>query len=153
MDKILVTTDFSDISIDAFAAARTVAEKDRDATKIVVLCVLEDLAKTSVQFAAGFTLFNLESAYERVFKDATKRVESIVSEHFVGLNAEGVVLPATGQVASNICDFAKKDAFDLIVMATHGNSGVAGLILGSVTDRVIREASCPVLVVPPKASA
>jgi nucleotide-binding universal stress UspA family protein len=153
MDKILVTTDFSDISRDAFEVTRTVAEKDKEKTKIVVLCVLEDLAKTSVQFAAGFTLFNLENAYERVFKDATAKVESIVAEHFSGLDAEGVVIPATGQVASNIIDFAKKEDMDLIVMATHGNSGVAGLILGSVTDRVIREASCPVLVVPPKASS
>jgi len=51
----------------------------------------------------------------------------------------------TGPVAATIVDYAQ--AFDLIVMGTHGRNGVAHLLLGSVAERVVRTAPCPVLTV------
>jgi len=55
------------------------------------------------------------------------------------------------QTASIIADYAKQSPVDLIVMGTHGLSGFRHLVLGSVTETVIRLASCPVLAVPPRA--
>jgi universal stress protein A len=52
-----------------------------------------------------------------------------------------------GACATDICDFAKDGAFDLIVMGTHGRSGLSHLLLGSVAERVLRMAPCPVLTV------
>ena len=52
-----------------------------------------------------------------------------------------------GPCATSICEFAREGAFDLIVMGTHGRSGLSHLLLGSVAERVLRSAPCPVLTV------
>jgi len=54
---------------------------------------------------------------------------------------------ALGSPADTICSVAKKDRADLIVMATHGRTGLSHLILGSVAEHVVRSAPCPVLTV------
>jgi nucleotide-binding universal stress UspA family protein len=56
-------------------------------------------------------------------------------------------LLAEGPAATAIVRAAKKNRVDLVVMGTHGRTGVRRLLMGSVADRVIRTASCPVLVV------
>ena len=57
----------------------------------------------------------------------------------------------TGQVVTTIVECAASLGVDLIVMGSHGTSGFERLLLGSVTDDVLRKAGCPVLVVPPSA--
>jgi len=52
-----------------------------------------------------------------------------------------------GSAASEIRDFAQQGAFDLIVMGTHGRTGVDHLLMGSVAERVVRTAPCPVLTI------
>jgi nucleotide-binding universal stress UspA family protein len=52
-----------------------------------------------------------------------------------------------GPCATSICELAREGAFDLIVMGTHGRSGLSRLLLGSVAERVLRSAPCPVLTV------
>jgi nucleotide-binding universal stress UspA family protein len=58
-----------------------------------------------------------------------------------------------GSPARAIVDYARDYAIDLIVMGTHGRSGFAHLLLGSVTERVVRTAECPVLTVRDTAAA
>ena len=57
----------------------------------------------------------------------------------------------TGDPAVEVLQAATRLGIDLIVMATHGRKGFRRLVLGSVAERVIREAQCPVLTVKPKA--
>jgi nucleotide-binding universal stress UspA family protein len=57
------------------------------------------------------------------------------------------MLLAQGPAAAAIVQAAKKNRVDLVVMGTHGRTGVRRLLMGSVADRVIRTASCPVLIV------
>lgn len=57
-----------------------------------------------------------------------------------------------GDPALEICEVARQAGHDLIVMGTHGRTGLTRLFLGSVAERVIREAPCPVLVVRPKSA-
>ncbi len=52
-----------------------------------------------------------------------------------------------GPPADQITEYASKNAIDLIVMGTHGRSGLEKMWLGSVTEKVLRHAGCPVLVV------
>lgn len=59
----------------------------------------------------------------------------------------------TGPTAQAIIDCAREQKADLIVMGTHGRHGVAHLLMGSVAERVVRTASCPVLTVRGKAAA
>jgi nucleotide-binding universal stress UspA family protein len=63
--------------------------------------------------------------------------------------------PATTVVgpAHVIADIAKNNGSDLIVLGTRGHSAVAGLLLGSVTQRLLHIAPCPVLAVPPASHA
>ena len=61
-----------------------------------------------------------------------------------------VILSAKdGDPARNIVDHALETAADLVVMGTHGRSGFERLLIGSVAEKVVRKASCPVLLVPP----
>jgi universal stress protein A len=53
-----------------------------------------------------------------------------------------------GSPPGEIARFAAEHAYDLIVMGTHGRSGLAHLLLGSVTEKVVRKAPCPVLTIP-----
>jgi nucleotide-binding universal stress UspA family protein len=56
-------------------------------------------------------------------------------------------------VAWEIVDYARREGFDLIVMGTHGRTGLKHVVMGSVAERVLRAAPCPVLVVKGKESA
>ena len=67
------------------------------------------------------------------------------AERLVGATVSSVILSAPAGPA--ILGFARDDATDLIVMASHGRTGFQRLVLGSVTEEVIRAATCPVLVV------
>jgi nucleotide-binding universal stress UspA family protein len=55
-----------------------------------------------------------------------------------------------GQPFGAIVDCAEKEGVDLIVMSSHGRSGLSRMLIGSVTDKVLRGSPCPVLVVPLK---
>ena len=146
---ILVTTDLSEESTKAFSFAKEQALRfGGENAKITLLCALEDAIATNVQFAFGFAVVDHQGVYERAFKEATKRVEELSSEHFDGCKVEAVVVPAGGPVHSAITEFANNEKADFIVLATHGRTGVSHALVGSVAERVIQHASCPVLVVP-----
>jgi nucleotide-binding universal stress UspA family protein len=68
-----------------------------------------------------------------------------------GLGIQTEVLIEAGEPARRIVDCAATLPADLIVMGTHGHSGFDRLMLGSVTEKVLRRAACPVLTVPPAA--
>ena len=78
------------------------------------------------------------------------RLEALAREKLAGVSHEIVV--ASGNAAPEILDLAAKRDIDLIVMGTHGRTGVKHFLLGSVAERVVREASVPVLTIHPKAA-
>jgi len=67
----------------------------------------------------------------------------------LGTGLSVVTAVASGRVASQIVDYARRHAVELIVLGTHGRTGVSHAILGSVAEAVVRRASCRVLTVPP----
>ncbi len=73
-----------------------------------------------------------------------KTTEKLVA---AGVAATGVVL--RGNVSESILDYARKNEVDLVIMSTHGRSGIARWALGSVADRVARQATVPVMLVSP----
>lgn len=58
-----------------------------------------------------------------------------------------------GHPAVNVVELAKREAVDLIVISTHGRTGIDHMLLGSVTEKVVARAPCPVLTIPPSSKA
>jgi nucleotide-binding universal stress UspA family protein len=67
-----------------------------------------------------------------------------------GVNAKVAV--AHGKAADEILDYSSENNVDLIIMSTHGRSGIARWAMGSVADKVARHARAPVLIIPPRGS-
>ncbi|HWO40443.1 MAG TPA: universal stress protein [Candidatus Eisenbacteria bacterium] len=88
---------------------------------------------------------------KKVLDRRKKQLERFVVEEFGDLNNHpGIRLEVEiGTPYKKIVDKASQEAADMIVMSTHGRTGVMHMLIGSVTERVIRRAPCPVLAVPP----
>jgi nucleotide-binding universal stress UspA family protein len=142
--KILAPTDFSDHSCYALAYARTFA--NRWDAELHLLNVIEP---TVFPTEAGLTpmgMINLDTelsqAAERAMNELLKREEV--------QGARTVTSIMHGRASSAIIDYAQANGIDLIVIATHGRTGLEHFIFGSTAERVVRESPCPVLTVRPK---
>ena len=82
---------------------------------------------------------------------AETTMDEFVTENFKGLPARGVVL--AGYPAEEILKAAETEQADLIVMGTHGRTGIDRIIFGSVAEMVVKTAACPVLTVKPRPGA
>jgi universal stress protein A len=143
--RILVATDFSETSALALDYARAMAGRFR--ASIHLLHVLDEPPTLptlgSDMFAADVTAF-CATRHER----ARQHLQRLLTvEEGARFAATGAV--RTGRAADTICDVAIERGADLIVMGTHGRSGVAHLLLGSVAEKVVRLAPCAVLTVRP----
>jgi nucleotide-binding universal stress UspA family protein len=79
-----------------------------------------------------------------------QRLEEFVVKNVadVGANLRIRKVVDAGQPYGTIVDWAEKERIDLIVMSSHGRSGLSRMLIGSVTDKVLRVAPCPLLVIP-----
>ena len=89
---------------------------------------------------------DLDGLRERALEEAKVRLETCRSSIPAGPYSV-VATVRMGHVAQTIVDYAKSVQADLIVMGTHGRTGLAHFIIGSVAERVVRLAPCPVLTV------
>ena len=80
-----------------------------------------------------------------------KSLGQFLNEHFVELLPLVEVRQKVeiGSPATNILDEAERETSDLIVMSTHGRTGIAHVLMGSVTEQVVRNAACPVFSIHP----
>jgi nucleotide-binding universal stress UspA family protein len=142
LKNVLVATDFSEPSETALEYGRAMA-RTFNATLHVVHVVDTFLpgmvAETAPASYAGL-LDELEKAAQRQL-DATVREDDRRE-----LGATAVLLRQTGP-ALGIVTYAENANVDLIVMGTHGRGGLSHLLMGSVAERVVRTAPCPVLTV------
>lgn len=139
--RILVPVDFSDCSLRALECAATLARKFR--ARLILLHVLEpacpgDYLNPVAVDAANGSLIG--TAREQLAK-ATRQAGA------QGLIAETLV--RMGRAQSDIADTAKAIGAELIVMGTRGAGGLDQVLLGGTAERVLRQAPCPVLTVPP----
>ena len=141
--RILVPTDFSAPSDAAFEYARILAAKF--GSSLQILHVIDDPTAESAFVADGFAPSTegirtslLESAHARL-----ERSMNLVDRSRYHAHAEVVL----GLPAASIVEYATATGSGLIVMGTHGRTGLAHLLMGSVAEQVVRTASCPVLTV------
>ena len=137
--KILFATDFSEGSINALPYAVDIAM--RHGAKIYAVHVIFDMTK-----AAGWYVphASAEEVYADLEKSARKQLEKTFSEDMRKFkDFENVLLRGTPY--EEITKFAEANKIDLIVLATHGRTGIDRLIFGSTAEQVVRYAPCPVL--------
>ena len=140
--KLLVTTDYSE---GAQAAVVEGAELARllDA-KVVLAYVVQDRLPP-MMIGAGLHWQDIVEKHEAA---AMKALNECAEAHFAGIEVETVV--RVGIPADSILKLAEELEVDLIIMASHGYGLVGKIVLGSTTERVLKRASCPVLVVRPR---
>jgi len=141
IETILVPTDFSSDAQQALSTAREWAR--RFGSRIVLLHAYRvDLPMSTPALGGGFVL--PDRFYDELRAEATRQVEALAEETSRdGIQAEGIAVEERPVVA--ILDEARKRSADLIVMGTRGLTGIKHVALGSVAERVVREAPCPVL--------
>jgi universal stress protein A len=111
-----------------------------------LLHVLEDPLVNGSLGSEAYYLADSPASRTARLKDAQERLaHRITADDRARLRATGEVI--FGARAGTIVQSAADNGFDLIVMGTHGRSGVAHLLMGSVAEAVVRGASCPVLTV------
>jgi universal stress protein A len=141
--RILVPLDFSPSSDEALGYARAFAI-DFGAS-IHLLHVVEDRLATS-PWPNEVYQGSLYGLREGLIKEAEKRLSDCASS--VRTNGLRVTVDVViGAPSHTIVEIANDMDADLIVMGTHGRTGISHLFIGSVAERVVRHAACPVLVV------
>lgn len=142
--RVLVPTDGSTHAEAALERAISLVEgleADTDDAGAIDCHVLSaiDVAPSEVTEGSDLRLDRLESHTETVVEGAVDRVES------AGIEVTGAI--RHGSIYRSITTYADKHDVELIVIGTHGRSGLDRLLLGSVTERVLRTAPVPVLTV------
>ena len=139
--NILVATDFSEPSGVALAYGRDLARSYN--ARLHVLHVVEDVILRYTP-EIGLIGADLQNDLEAT---ATRTINGLVTDDDrTGLNAAAIVEKGSNP-AETIVKYAKNHAIDLIVTGTHGRGVVEHFLMGSVAERVVRIASCPVLTV------
>jgi nucleotide-binding universal stress UspA family protein len=138
---ILAPTDFSEYSKTAVASALELAKKF--GAKLTILHVVE-LPPYPVE---GYVPPHLSATFlEDLERQATADLAQVVPE---AAKVEVARVVAVGTPYRTIIETAEADHVDLIVMAMAGRTGFSHFILGSIAERVVRTASCPVLTIRP----
>jgi nucleotide-binding universal stress UspA family protein len=143
--RIMATTDLSPESLSAVVYAGHLAKSE--GARLTVLHVPHSTSLVYTDFVPPVDLTSIDMAVEEA---AREELESWCRKHLRRLPKVEVML-RHGLTHETICETAKDVGASVIVMATHGRRGFGHLVLGSVTERVLREAPCPVLVVRPAA--
>lgn len=131
---ILVPTDFSDSSVEAI---RTALELVDNPENVHVLHVLSEIEHTAPAVLFG----DFDDASRK--QKAGKFLSEFIHRHELAGLTE---LVRVGNPGIEISDYAEESGAELIVMPSHGRHGLHRVLLGSVAERVLRHAECPVLV-------
>ena len=143
INHILVPVDFSAHSERAVQYATTVA--NRFGARLQLLHVVEDPFVTGA-WSSEVYVPNMPELLGTLTNAAQQRIAELKER----LAAHGFVVETdvvTGQPARTIVEHATSGGFDLIVMGTHGRTGLSHVFMGSIAERVVQKAPCPVLTV------
>lgn len=139
--KLLIPVDFSEKTESSTRLHQLLApDVPRELLHVVANQDYAQPSFTSAQFAFG------QAFHGRVLDAAKSEMEKLVEERIQLGETRCSGLVITGSAPEEIAEHARDTDTDLIVMSTHGRTGVSRWLLGSVTERVLRLAPCPVLV-------
>ena len=139
---ILVPTDFSPASADAVKAAVRLAQLFHASIEVFHVNV-----DPSVVLPPPGDVLSFPGAFDRVLADTAEKIDRVVGE----IREAGVTCTSASDIGRSyaaIVEQAKRSGAGLIVMGSHGRHGLSHALLGSVAEKVVEHAPCPVLIVP-----
>ena len=145
--KILFCTDFSENADRAFVFAVNAALRNEGCE----LHLLHVIPEPPAQFWKGY----IYEADEDVDARAKREIDEKLAETYRPRVPEGVRLVIAmriGEAGHRILEYAKERDMDLVIVGRQGAGTVGKILFGNVTERVVRKAPCPVLVIPPSIS-
>jgi nucleotide-binding universal stress UspA family protein len=148
--RILIPIDFSEVSVPAFAYAAALARWYE--SRLTALHVIVNRPAINIVPSPYPTVF-APVALEGIRGDAMSRFDSLIDQAGARDLAIDCGVEEAPDIPAEVLARAAVLPADLIVMGTHGRGGFDRLVLGSVTEKVLRKAPCPVLTVPKKAEA
>ena len=144
--KVLFCTDFSDNADYAFEFAYGIAKRDEG-----LLYILHVIPHNPNQdYAEGLVK---KEILEKIRKTIEKDIDTKYREHYINKIEDGFkfeIVIKSGREDDEILDFAKQEKVDIIVMGTHGKTGIARVYFGSVAEKVFRRSPFPVFTIPCK---
>jgi len=143
LKKILYPSDFSEHSLCALPYARELS--GRFGAELHCLHVVDEA--TQYWVGTGDTAVPIVVPLEELTGTAEKQMAQFVADNF-GEDGAGIVSHVvSGRPFIEIIHYAQEQEIDLIVIATHGHGALASMLMGSVTEKVVRKCPCPVLTV------
>lgn len=147
LERIVCPTDFSEPSLLGLRNAVELAEKYN--AELTIVHVIEPPVWSGLSYSP--TGFNPPDITQSLKEESAKNLSKLQSELVPG-NVPCRLLTLEGKPADQIVRLSNEQSANLIVIATHGYSGFHRFVFGSVTERVVRTASCPVLTIRPNES-
>ncbi len=140
--KLLVPTDFSEDSEQAARYAVELAKRfQAEIHCIHVVDIPADLLSTSAYYMTGPS----EAFLDQIREESKKNLEAFAEKNLEGTQVRTAFLEGSPFV--EIIRYARNQEIDLVVIATHGRTGLRHVLFGSVAEKVVRKAPCPVLLV------
>jgi nucleotide-binding universal stress UspA family protein len=144
VNKILCAVDFSDYSPSVAEYAQAFAKCM--SAEVVVLYVAPSLNQY-----VGFHVppSSIETFVGEIVSGAESTMNEFIEKNFTDVPVTGRV--GTGYAAEEILEAAQTEGVDMIVIGTHGRKGIDRILFGSVAEKVVKSAACPVLTIRPEA--
>ena len=146
--KVLFCTDFSKISDCAFDYAFGIAKRD-DA----VLYILHVIPPPRPMYGYGEAAYLTQEQWDKIEEDGKKYREGLFNDKYLNhIMDKGKVKTVTksGREDDEILKFIQNEKIDVMVIGTHGRTGMEHVFLGSVAEKIIRRSPIPVFVIPCK---
>ncbi|MFA6498808.1 MAG: universal stress protein [Desulfurivibrionaceae bacterium] len=141
--KILVPVDFSENSQKVLRTAADVAGRFK--AELIIVFVVQSFDDYSGFFVPHIPIIQLE---EEMVKSAEEKMKSFAAETLNG-SVPHTSAVLVGDVVEEINRFAEEGKADMIVMGTHGYKGLDKILFGSVAEKIVKTAPCPVLTINP----
>ena len=141
IERILFPTDFSPCAKHALKYALSFAT-ERGAK----LYIMHVIPKLNIPVGTGGVTYPVSKIYDDMERESKEKIHHLIPKRFLEkIKVENIITRGTPYL--EIIKAARKYDIDLITIATHGRTGISHVLLGSTTEKVVREAPCPVLCV------
>jgi nucleotide-binding universal stress UspA family protein len=143
LKRVLFPTDFSELSLHALGHAKSFAEAYK--AELHVIHVIDEACQ--YWMAMGPNSLPAGPPPDELVTAAKQEIEKFVHEHIAASSVSVRTEVLIGRPFMEIIRYAREQTIDMIVLGTHGRTGLKHALLGSVAEKVVRKSPCPVLTI------